>query len=230
MRKLILLGLSLLLTLGLSINLNAATYELPDTLVPPANPYWDSWVATIFPYANTHDVIGLPDITMLKLNTNPLGYLQSVEVDLTADPSLYGGLRLFIDSTGDQKWDYYLIGNELYNVTASVSIAKGVNDSAYILSNDYMAGLNETYRDGSPIGIINNDLGSKYIVGYSYSSGVLLLDFSNTGIQIPIGGSWIGSTVGCANDVTLNRVPEPSTLLFLGTGLIILTRFRRKKL
>ena len=132
---------------------------------------------------------------------------------------------------------------DLYKV--AVDAKHGVNDDKYILSGADNTGAWAGYylRNNHPIGIkgsyLGNLVGSVAFSGFPGGvtdgtpwTGTSSFDFGTNGLNLQGKDIIIGWEMTCANDVVYaqvnNPVPEPTTMLLLGLGLLGLAGVRRK--
>ena len=200
--------------------------------------YWETWGNGS---DDTTDSIGSPNIVGgggVVLDTN--GNLDEVCFNYLYYNSAVKSGDLFIDVGSDKDWDYVVTtGGELYHFNDGVFGLDSVsNYGKYILSDDTF-GVNYSgynYREGHPVfaninAFNQNDYtvttGNFYV---PYDGNISTpIKFTNLNIDLQGQSFIIGWAPTCANDVVYEQIPEPTQMILLGTSLLGLAGFGRKK-
>ena len=203
--------------------------------------HWPGWKDNYDNSHNTQDVVGTPNLTGGVVDVGNDGYLDYVKIFYSSVGSNYSAGDLFIDLDGDQYWDY-VVHNTYNNTTGhyndissstlySTHIA--LNADAYLLSQDtWHGGTNaDGFRNDHPTVLASTSgltyVGDVDVTDFDHSNnptlpGAVVFDF--TGITSGTNWNWGNAIIGfsptCSNDVIYSHVPEPTTALLLGFGLL----------
>jgi hypothetical protein len=199
--------------------------------------YWGDWDKTDTPdlWGNgtsddTTDSIGSPSIIGGGGAIVTGGVLSSVYFEYGSYNPLITAGDLFIDTDADEYWDYIVdtssANNDIYYYSSGVGL---YDTTAYILSNTYFD--DENYREDHPVEVAyaGTDVGDASFTDFNSSLSDVV--FSNLNITLSGTEFIIGFAPTCANDVIYEKIPisEPATVLLLGTGLVGLSVFGRKR-
>lgn len=228
-----------------------------DTVIPWSDTtiYWPSWGTA---GENGQDVIGSPQISGGTIVVSDAGYLKAVTFNFANwnVVKMQPG-DLFLDlipgGSSDFGWDYFMslywgrsqgdLVNQFSPVVAmnAVPLYAVTGNESYLVTpnSDPVTGYFANYdiRNMHPYaytgGGVPVPLGYGTVTG-GYNSSPLTFNLPAEAEVQYNGYIRFGFSENCANDVvleTINIIPEPSTIMLLGIGmgLIVASRFSRKK-
>ncbi|MCD6571151.1 MAG: PEP-CTERM sorting domain-containing protein [Deltaproteobacteria bacterium] len=229
------IGVFLFIVAGTS---NATTIDFGDNAY-----YWTGWPSSNsdgYGDDNLKDTIGTPQISGGSV-TIENGKLNSVTIRYSNSSSLVAPGDLFIDLGGNLYWDYVVdtdaAGNNIYSF-GDTQFALNYNyydlsdttwgsHPGYVIRNDHPVLYNNATLGITPNGTATIDSGMSVGSDLTFTYSDLNLDLDGASSFI------IGWTVNCANDVLYEPVntpvPAPTTLLLVGSGLLGLVSFVRRK-
>jgi PEP-CTERM motif len=150
----------------------------------------------------------------VNVNTNQIYSINTTTGAFSFVASLTGPATGIMDITFDQSGNLYGVGPS-NNLVYSINVATGASSLAF------------TTVLGNLMGIAADNAGNLIAVSYTNPSVFERINTSN-GTSVIVGA--IGGFFDHGGDIQLTAVPEPSSLLLLGSGLVAAGRFVRRKL
>lgn len=165
---------------------------------PPTSSGWAAVMVTGYNYQETNNATGAP------LYFHPIDGLQALDLTGEGNQGDWNGIKQTVDTTPGMLYDLtFYLGHQY-------SGAPGYDNGP--------AALN-LYIDGNWAGLFTNDHDKLNDISWQYFS----YDFTASGDQTTIAfqnANAFGNNYSGLDGVALNSVPEPGTLVLLGTGFL----------
>jgi hypothetical protein len=179
---------------------------------------------------NSMDVVGGPSISGGYVTVDG-GFILTIAFHYTdwAYPDKIKPGDLFLDMNNDGLWDYVMAfnGAGLYEVSSNSYLITGPDGTGDWVGWDIRNNHPYAY-DPDEFGALLGTGTIEGLPGSGAASGTLI--FNLPAGALPYSSFTFGWTQNCANDVVLQRVPEPGTLALLGLGLLgIAVAVRRRR-